>query len=282
MPTSCKDLKTTTLPPSFDSDNPPDLSIMPKPAAPPPDPPADVTGTEWVASPCEPKARYRYTDNGKIEVESLGIPTMPWPQEVDDFRPLIEQSADAAGISRALLAGLVAAESGGSPSVVSTDGRMGLTQIPREMAKAVGNPDFPVDMEPMELSDTAILHPARNLLYGATLLAYYLSTKDMNLIAALAMYDQGKVACEPKPICDEPNRWGVLCDCEYIDQVIAHTNAAVDHGYSGPRQVDLGAGPQGQEKSDEEDKSLIPYLFFGAVGAGVAYALTAASKKPRR
>lgn len=280
---SCSGVKTTVLPPSFDSDTPPDMSLFPKPGGGAAQPGSDVTGTEWVSSPCNPKARYRYTDQGRIEVEGEGVVKMPqWPEEIEDFRPLIEVAADANGISRALLAGLVATESGGKFGVMSPEGRLGLTQIPRELAKMVANPDFPQDKTPVdELHDSEIMQPAWNLMHGAKALAYFLATKELNLIAALAMYDHGEVLCDPNPACPA-TRWGVWTGCDYIDQVIGFTNLAVDVGYLGPRQVDLGADGIDEDKS--ADGGVGPYLLFGVLGAGVAFVATTllSNKKGRR
>jgi len=270
MAESCNKLKTTVLPPSFDSDNPPDMSLTAPSGPPVGQVPSDVVGTDWIASPCNPQARYRYTDEGRIEVESEGVLKMPeWPTAVDDFRELIEVAADANGISRALLAGLVATESGGVAAVQSATGRLGLTQIPAQLAAVVANPNFPVDTTPVPLEDYQILQPSWNLFHGAKLLAHYLETKDNNLVAALAMYDHGQVLCDANPACPT-NRWGVWTECDYVDQVVGFTNLAVDVGYFGPRQVDLGAG-DGQAAEPSESSSLGTYLAFGVLGAGVAW-----------
>jgi hypothetical protein len=278
MAHSCNSIKTTVLPPSFDSDNPPDYSIIPSSSVKPP--PAS-TGSDWVASPCNLKARYRYTDDGHIEVESVGAPRLEqWPGEVDEFRPFIESAADASGLSRALLAGLVAVESGGKPNIVSPEGRMGLAQIPRNVARMVANKDFPVDTSEVDVPDQQILHPVWNLAHAARALAYFLEQRDLNLVAGLAVYDRGDVKCEPNPDCPE-SRWGVLTDCDYVDQVIAATNTAVDRGYHGPRVLALGSeGSVVIETQDDEDESNVGrYLLFGALGAGAAFALSRLSKK---
>lgn len=284
MAHSCNSIKTTVLPPSFDSDNPPDYSIMPSSSPPQPDPPADSTGSDWVASPCNLKARYRYTDDGHIEVESVGVPRLEqWPGEVDEFRPFIESSADASGLSRALLAGLVAIESGGKPNIVSSDGRMGLTQIPRNVARMVANKDFPADTSQVDVPDQQILHPVWNLAHGARTLAYFLEQRDANLVAALAVYDQGDVKCEANPLCPE-SRWGVLTDCDYVDQVIAATNSAVDRGYHGPRVLTLGSEGSlviEEQQQDGEETNVGAYLLFGALGAAAAYAWSRLSRKKR-
>lgn len=269
MAQSCSGVKTTVLPPSFDSDTPPNLSIMPTPGM-PVDPPTGSTGTEWISSPCNPKARYRYTDDGHVEIEGEGVVLVQnFPKQVADFAELIAFSADDAGISRALLAGLVATESGGNPNAVSTTGRLGLTQIPRELAKMVANPDFPKDKTPVELTDAQIMQPAFNLAHGAKALAHFLAVKNYNLVAALAMYDHGQVQCEPNPEC-KTNRWNLWTECGYIDQVIYNTNFAVQAGFAGPRQVDLGGGDVDGDEGD--GSNLATYLMFGALGAGLAFA----------
>lgn len=270
MTQACDSMETTVLPPSFDSDNPPDFSIRPKPGGgantvPPP----DTTGSDWIASPCNPKARYRITDDGYIEVEGLGIPVAEWPTEVDKWKPLIEQAADANGISRALLAGLVATESGGKANLTSTDGRLGLTQIPRKLARQVANMDYPKSTTEVDVPDEMILNPAWNLIHGSKALSILFKKNDMNLIGAIAEYDHSSAQCGVNPECGE-DKWGMWTDCNYVDQVIEFTNAAVNAEYTGSKIVDLGPPT---DTDEDEESSILPYLLWGAVGIGAAVAI---------
>jgi len=280
MTQACDSIKTTVLPPSFDSDDPPDLSISPKPGSglnqPPP---IDSTGGKWIASPCNPDARYRITDDGHIEVEKTGIPKVQWPAQVEKWRSLIEQAADANGVSRALLAGIVAVESGGLPNLISEDGRMGLAGIPRTLARQVANDKYPKDKTELDIEDAMILQPAWNLIHASKALSHLLKQHSYNIVGVLAAYDHASVECKTNAACSTNDRWGMWTDCEYVDQAIACINAAVDVGYTGPRYVDLGPGDATDE---EEDSSVLSYLLYGAVGVAAAFALNKAFSKKGR
>lgn len=281
MTQACDSSKTTVLPPSYDSDDPPDMSIFPSDGS-NQKPPPDSKGGDWVASPCNPKARYRITDSGHIDVEGYGTPKFEWPDEVNEWRLLIEKTADANGVSRALMAGIVAAESGGAPNMVSQDGRLGLAGIPRILARQVANKDFPKDRTEIDVPDSLILQPAWNLIHASKAMAHFLKVNGYNLVAAIASYDHASVKCETNTSCPMKDEWGILTDCGYVDQVIACTNAAVDAGYLGPRHVDLG--PPAQTQPDPNEPDLMPYITWAAIGAigfGVAVAVHKSMKKGR-
>lgn len=274
MSQSCFSLKTTSTPPSFDSDNPPDYSIMPTPGS-GVIPGADSMGSQWISSPCNPKARYRYTDDGHVEIEGQGvIRAKTWPSEVDDWRSLIDMSADANNISRALLAAIVAVESGGKPNAKGPTGKLGLTQLDPDVAKQISGVTG-------DLGEATIMNPSWNLIHGAKLLAALIDTSDKApLVWALAGFNNANTSCEPNPACESPDKWGLWTDCGYIDHAIAHINTAIDHGYSGPRQIDLGADQDEPEPQEGSSSSIWPYVLF--VGAGAAVTAMVMSGKKKR
>lgn len=281
MPQSCDSIKTTVLPPSFDSDDPPDLSISPKPGSGLGQQPVDPTGGDWIASPCNPKSRYRITSDGHIEVEGMGVPKVQWPKQVDKWRSLIEKAADANRVSHALLAGIVAVESGGLPNLISEDGRMGLAGLPRTLARQVANDKYPKDKTELDIEDDMILQPAWNLIHASKALSYMLKQNSYNMVGSLAAYDHASVECKTNAACTD-DRWGMWTDCGYVDQAIACINTAVDEGYTGPRHVDLGP-PTGDDQANDDDGSVLSYLLYGAVGVAAAFALNKAfsTKKGR-
>lgn len=291
MSQSCNSLKTTTLPPSFDRDDPPDYSIMPNGETPSTDTGSDSVGTAWYESPCNPKARYRYADSGYVEIEGEGIVrSNAWPSEVDDWRSLIEQAADANGISRALLAAIVAMESKGKPNTKSESGRLGLTQLDPQVAQEISGSSN-------DLPDAMILNPSWNLMHGARLIAALVdASDDMNLVWALAGYNNrdvrdyrkeayeyggaGAAWCEVNTDCAKLDRWGMWTDCGYIDNVIALINTAIDNGYQGPRQIDLGSdGKKAKKAKKSGNGSIWPYAFWLGVGAAITAAVVSTKKK---
>jgi hypothetical protein len=265
----CNSLKTTATPPSVADDDPPDYSLndentgvgtsTKKPA---PTPDSMVGG--WISSSCNQNAKYRYTSDGHVEVFGRGIPkatdVKQWAN-VDQWRQLIGQVADTAGVSRALLAAVVFIESGGNANARGGAGELGLMQLLPNVAKQVANPRFPLDETPVPVDEYTMLQPAWNLMHGAKWLAYLSNRYQGNLISTLSTYNHGRVECDVDKNCGA-NHWGVWTNCGYIDGVIEYLNFAVDMGYSGPRVIDLGEG--GAEETGASAASLIIGVMAGA------------------
>jgi soluble lytic murein transglycosylase-like protein len=94
----------------------------------------------------------------------------------------IAQAAAAHGLPASLLAGLVAAESGFSPTARSAAGAMGLTQLMPATAASLGV------SQPFD--------PTQNLMGGASYLSQMLQRFGGNLELALAAYNAGPEAVE--------------------------------------------------------------------------------------
>jgi len=266
--TSCSDIGTSLTPPGFGTTDPPDMTLI-EPGDPPPieivQPEPNQPISDWIPSPCS-EARYRFLASGHVEVQGRGVPrAKPWPKPVNDWRHLIEESASANGVSPALLAAIVATQSGGDAAKMDGD-RYGLLQLDIEMAQLISG----AKVEP----DT-VLHPAWNLMFGGKLVAKCLNETDNNLIAAIAMYSSGSVRCDTE--CELDKKWGVWSKCGYVDSVISHMNTAVDSGYTGTMFIDLGEGD-----APKEDSSLwLGMAALGLIAAGV-YGFTRLGKGPRK
>jgi soluble lytic murein transglycosylase len=108
------------------------------------------------------------------------------PPDLSRWRPAIDRAAAEAGVDPALLAALVAVESGGRPEARSVRGARGLLQLlpdtAREQAERMG----------LEAADpTAFLDPETNLRLGAGYLARLLRRYAGEVPFALAAYNAG-------------------------------------------------------------------------------------------
>jgi len=102
------------------------------------------------------------------------------------YREQIEATAGRLGIDAALLAGLIRQESAFDPSVVSTAGAVGLTQLLPSTARHVARRSgLPVP------DSTDLLRPAVNLGLGARYLAGLLDRYDGSRLAVLVAYNAG-------------------------------------------------------------------------------------------
>ncbi|MFA5053208.1 MAG: lytic transglycosylase domain-containing protein, partial [Parcubacteria group bacterium] len=231
--------------------------------------------SEWTRSPCGGSSRYRYLHSGEIEVEGVGIPRLEsWPAKVDEWKLLISQSAEANGVSPALLAAIVAIESGGESTKIGEGGRLGLTQLSLEMARLVSGSSG--------VGKETVLHPSWNLIYGARLILQCIDAENLNIVGALARFNSGKATCSVNAQCDGPDRWGVwTLPCSYVDSVIAAYNSAIMNGYAGAAYIDLdGTGGDRFETGEDRGGSglVVGLLAIGAIAAGV-YGFTRIGQK---
>ncbi len=97
------------------------------------------------------------------------------------FRPAIEQAARSSELPARLIEAVISAESGGNPGAVSRKGALGLMQLMRDTATAVGVSD-PLD-------------PVQNIAGGAKYLRRMLD-RFGDLPTALAAYNAGPTAVE--------------------------------------------------------------------------------------
>lgn len=211
------------------------------PAGPPPAP----ATTPWFKSPCS-EAKYRILDDGFIELAGAGVINRDasWPSAVEQWRAIIDTAASEFTVPAALIAAVMAAESGGEATARSSAGAMGLMQImPDTMDSLAGR-----DVAPAEGYD-----PLLNVRMGAKLLSQLLESHKYNYAKVLASYNLGHVECrgpdcKAKP-CDN-DRWGLCAACGYIDKILGYHNTAAAKGFSSARVIDLGDDIPGVEPAD--------------------------------
>ncbi len=199
--------------------------------------------TPWLSLPCESStARYRYLDDGKIEVDGMGVPGLPsgdsWPSSINRWTGLIGQSASRYGLPAHWIAAIMRIESSGRekacspcsacPGIKNCSGccAFGLMQLTRatanEQARAIG----------MD-SGFDIYDPATNIELGTSYLRLQVD-RYKDFVAAAVGYNAGKVYCPP---CKQATHWGVCTDgSPYPLWAVRFSNAALDNGFplSGP------------------------------------------------
>ena len=111
--------------------------------------------------------------NRSLPVQTTGLLHDVVPKR---FVGLVQTAADSASISPALLAALIAQESGWNPQAVSSKGALGLAQLMPATARELG-------VDPRD--------PAANLLGGALYLRRLLDSFDGDIERALAAYNAG-------------------------------------------------------------------------------------------
>lgn len=104
------------------------------------------------------------------------------PQGASAYEPLIEQAAARNGIEPAVLYGLIEQESGFNPSIYSSDGAAGLTQLMPSTAASLGV--------------TEPLNPTQSIEGGARLLGELQRQYGGNVELALAAYNAGPGAVD--------------------------------------------------------------------------------------
>lgn len=261
MSSSCSNIGTSITPPGFGSDNPPDMSLK-EPSEVPPKTDTVIKDklepiSDWIASPCNEAAKYRFLSSGHVEVFGRGVPKSElWPVGMEGWEELINDAASVNGISPALLAAMVAAVSEGNAALVR-DGRYGLLQLDLELARLVSGAS--------KASTETVIHPSWNLMFGAKYIANCLNDTENNLVGAITLFRQGAVKCNVS--CELDSYWGTYTECGFVSKVIALMNLAIDNGYEGVMFVDLGG--EGSEPDREGSNAWFGFAALGLIAAGV-------------
>jgi hypothetical protein len=188
----------------------------------------------WISFPCaNPEARWRYLDDGRIEVDGLGIPTHAWPLAVNQWSSLILPIAAKYGLPAHYIAGPMSFESGGNPKATSYDKAgnpvaRGLMQFTWDTAKTIAAGFGRALTNPSELYD-----PALSIELGAAYLSDLLKRYKGDFVSAMTGYNAGRVICGG---CRSGTFWGVCTDgSQYPLLAIKYSNAALAYfPLSGP------------------------------------------------
>ncbi|MHC4814344.1 MAG: transglycosylase SLT domain-containing protein [Planctomycetota bacterium] len=191
--------------------------------------------SEWIGfqatkdkQPCGP-ARWRYLEDGRIEIQGQGSPTRAWPSEINQWTDLINKTAAKYGIEPHHLAALMGIESGGRPGLClkckskETSGcnhsgecnhreGMGLMAVTLTTAKAMNNGKGLTEQQ-LRFDNEL------NLDLGAKYLRYQLDRNRNDYVHAAVAYNAGSVRCgrggtfsSPKEACP-PDQFGVVQGC---------------------------------------------------------------------
>lgn len=179
--------------------------------------------------------RWRYHDDGRIEVEGRGIEEASWPSAVNQWRPLIEASADRNALPSAWVASTMAQETGGRSVCLSatTLGACGAPCecVPNEGAGLMATlPMTASSMMGRKVSSQQLLDdPELAIEAGTRYLKYQLDRYDGEFVHAAVGYNAGSVKCGrggvfvpagkdwPKQRCPDTG-WGIVFGCVYADR----------------------------------------------------------------
>ena len=211
--------------------------------------------SDWTHFPCTDEVRWRYLDDGHIEVEGGGVPlTRRWVPAVNQLASYIHDAAGATGTPEHWLAGITILESGGNVRACSpcsacpgmkdcaqccAFGAMQLTLgTARTVAAGLGLP---------APSAQDLFDPALNIRLGATYFASLLKRYGGDYVSAAVGYNAGSVRCAEGRTCK--SFWGVCTDgSPYPLWAIQGANAALNNGFSPtipPPPLDLPVPPRG-------------------------------------
>lgn len=189
--------------------------------------------TEWRsfnAYGCNSSRSWRYLDDGRIEIEGLGMPDRSWPAGVDHYLPLLQKWSDHYGVPVAQAAAIMALETGGTNvcrtssgtctgancTCVSGEGCGPMATMPGTVKLVVGLDHTPSCNEIMGNEDMAVQA-------GVGFLKMQLD-RYQDFVAAAVGYNAGSVKCGagktwgssyPKQSCPDPEGWGVVVGCMY-------------------------------------------------------------------
>lgn len=183
----------------------------------------------WTNFPCRTVlARWRYLDDGHIELEGHGIVSpSKWPSGVNQWKAPIAQMSAKYRIPEHWIASIMAVESRGDPKAVSSAGAIGLMQLMpatgRLIAKNIGRP---------VTFDYELAEPGLNLEIGVAYLADLLKRYGGDFMSAAVGYNAGSVIClETAKKCTK-GYWGVCTDgSPYPLWVLQGANGALANGF---------------------------------------------------
>jgi hypothetical protein len=197
--------------------------------------------SEWVQSLCD-SHRWRYLDDGTIELDGEGVITYPWKPGVDAWKVDIQRAASKFQLPPSWIAGLMAFESGGNTDAGSPAGAQGLMQLMPGTAQSMA------DMYGIPYGGASTLKsdPATNVMLGAAYLAYQVGRYN-DFVHAAAGYNAGSARCwtEACATATPESAWGYCTDgSPYPRWAIGHQNTAVLQGFNAP-VLFAGAGLAG-------------------------------------
>lgn len=269
---SCNNLPSTVAPDSLGTDSPPPPAYI-RNKTPPPGPDDKLfdkcNKSLWI--------RFRQPD-GVVEVNGKVHVAKQWPVDVDQYEDIINRKARKYWVPAAWIAAFIAQESRGETTAVSYAGANGLMQILVSSAKWLSDPAFPSTTKGhVGPSAGQLADPELNVELGTKYLRWLADKHGDNIPLMAGQYSSGKAKCgpqDPGPGRDEcaspsPHDWGLVTHCGYIDKIIGYTNLAIERGYFGVREVDLGGG-----HSPDAGASVLSVLLGLGLGAGAVYATT--------
>lgn len=182
----------------------------------------------------------RITDDGRYLKNGQRITEPHWPQAVEQFEGLINEAAQKHDVAPALIAGVIAGESRGRPTVVSPVGASGLMQL---MPQYFGGN-----------ANGRLFDPATNIDLGTKFLSQLDEKYQGNPLLMLSAYNSGSPQCRSL-------EWGLRQNVGYISKCLGYANDAADLGFSPfkPSVAPAGIGMNW------------PVILL--LGAGLAYAL---------
>lgn len=185
---------------------------------------------------CSGTLRWRYHENGLIEVEGRGFPTMPWPEGVDKWLPLIEQAAAKHGVPAVYVASTMAQETGGRNVCLNANPPPTVCGAPCQCVQNEGagvmamQPSTATLLAGRSVSSQELLNdPALAIDLGAKLIRHNLDRHGGDFMHAAMSYNAGSVRCGrgatfvpagkdwPKEPCPDTG-WGVVMGCVYTSQ----------------------------------------------------------------
>ncbi len=200
--------------------------------------PSDLVGFRATKDkqPCGP-ARWRYHDDGRIELEGSGFPTRGWPADINQWSDLIHEKAAKHGIEPHQLAAVMSIESGGRPGLclkcksTSVSGcnhsgecnhreGMGLMAVTLRTAKGM-NDGKSVSEQQLRFDNDL------NVDLGAKYMRYQMDRHGGDYVHAAVAYNAGSVRCgrgatfsAPKEGCP-PDQFGVVQGCVRLSKPMA-------------------------------------------------------------
>lgn len=177
----------------------------------------------WVTFDCPgTKRRWRLVQDGRIEVEGLGVPMRRWPVAVNDWAEIIAQKAAKYVVPAYWIAAIMAHESGGRPGLCArnkdkscnTREGVGLMAMLTDTAERFAGRKVSVD----ELLNDYDLQ----IDLGAKMIAHLAAKYNGDYVKVAVSYNAGSVQCregtsgntwnKPSEPCPA-TPWGVLMGC---------------------------------------------------------------------
>jgi len=193
--------------------------------------------SEWRSYGCpESTKRWRYLDDGRIEVEGTGTPEASWPGGVEFWRPHIEAAAKKYGIPPAWVAATMAQETGGRNVCLGLDNRVCYAPCQCDPGEGAGVmamlPSTATILAGRKITSQDLLNdPVLAIDLGAKLIRTNLDLENGEYMRAALRYNAGSVRCGrgstfipaaykgvwPKESCPDTG-WGVVMGCIYSDK----------------------------------------------------------------